>query len=105
MCALGPSSHTVDTLEAMLNAGMVGARIDLTWGGLDFHRESLKALNVSTATHSCQLAELLASQLGTLRPEILQQSICLADRIPGMQQAMPQCILNPGGATLRACDL
>jgi hypothetical protein len=48
VCALGPSSHTVDTLEAMLNAGMVGARIDLTWGGLDFHRESLKALNVST---------------------------------------------------------
>lgn len=46
VCALGPSSHDVDTLEKMLNAGMVGARIDLTWGGLDFHRESLKALNV-----------------------------------------------------------
>lgn len=53
VCALGPSSHDVDTLEAMLNAGMVGARIDLTWGGLDFHRESLKALNVSTAAHRC----------------------------------------------------
>jgi hypothetical protein len=47
VCALGPSSHSVDVLEAMLNAGMVGARIDLTWGGLDFHRESLRALNVS----------------------------------------------------------
>lgn len=46
VCALGPSSHSVDVLEAMLNAGMVGARIDLTWGGLDFHRESLRALNV-----------------------------------------------------------
>ena len=33
-----------------MNAGMVGARIDLTWGGLDFHRESLRALNVSTNT-------------------------------------------------------
>lgn len=47
VCALGPSSHSVEVLEAMLNAGMVGARIDLTWGGLDFHRESLRALNVS----------------------------------------------------------
>lgn len=47
MCALGPSSHSVEVLEGMLNAGMVGARIDLTWGGLDFHRESLRALNVS----------------------------------------------------------
>lgn len=49
VCALGPSSHSVDVLEAMLNAGMVGARIDLTWGGLDFHRESLRALNVGAA--------------------------------------------------------
>jgi pyruvate kinase len=48
VCALGPSSHSVEVLEAMLNAGMVGARIDLTWGGLDFHRESLRALNVSS---------------------------------------------------------
>jgi hypothetical protein len=50
VCALGPSSHSVDVLEAMLNAGMVGARIDLTWGGLDFHRESLRALNVRKVT-------------------------------------------------------
>lgn len=47
VCALGPSCHSVEVLEEMLNAGMVGARIDLTWGGLDFHRDSLRALNVS----------------------------------------------------------
>jgi hypothetical protein len=35
-------------LEAMLRAGMVAARIDLTWGGLDFHRATLAALNVSS---------------------------------------------------------
>lgn len=51
VCALGPSSHSVPVLEAMLNAGMVGARIDLTWGGLEFHRESLRALNVSPCEH------------------------------------------------------
>jgi hypothetical protein len=27
---------------------MVAARIDLTWGGLDFHRATLAALNVSS---------------------------------------------------------
>jgi hypothetical protein len=37
----------VGVLEAMLQAGMVAARIDLTWGGLDFHRATLAALNVS----------------------------------------------------------
>jgi hypothetical protein len=47
VCSLGPSSHSVGVLEAMLRAGMVAARIDLTWGGLDFHRATLAALNVS----------------------------------------------------------
>lgn len=44
---MGPSSHTVEVLEAMLRAGMVAVRVDLTWGGLDFHRATLAALNVS----------------------------------------------------------
>lgn len=47
VCSLGPSSHNVEVLEEMLRAGMVTARIDLTWGGLDFHRATLAALNVS----------------------------------------------------------
>jgi hypothetical protein len=47
VCSLGPSSHTVEMLEEMLRVGMVAARIDLTWGGLDFHRATLAALNVS----------------------------------------------------------
>jgi hypothetical protein len=46
VCSLGPSSHSVAVLEDMLRAGMVAARIDLTWGGLDFHRATLAALNV-----------------------------------------------------------
>lgn len=44
---LGPSCHDADTLAAMLDAGMSAARIDLTWGPLEFHCKSLEALNVS----------------------------------------------------------
>lgn len=47
VCSLGPSSHTAPVLEAMLKAGMVAARIDLTWGGPEFHIKTLEALSVS----------------------------------------------------------
>jgi hypothetical protein len=53
VCSLGPSSHSVAVLEDMLRAGMVAARIDLTWGGLDFHRATLAALNVSSSWTCC----------------------------------------------------
>lgn len=41
---LGPSCHDVDTLAALLEAGMTCARVDLTWGPLAYHKASLKAL-------------------------------------------------------------
>lgn len=46
MATMGPSCHDVDTLAQMLDAGMVAARVDLTWGPLEFHRNSLKKLEV-----------------------------------------------------------
>jgi hypothetical protein len=52
----------VPVLEAMLNAGMVAARIDLSWGGLDFHRESLRALNVSHS-RGCAAGQLQHSSV------------------------------------------
>ncbi|KIZ01098.1 hypothetical protein MNEG_6861 [Monoraphidium neglectum] len=49
ICAtIGPASQDVDTLRAMLRAGMSLARINLTWGPLDFHRRTLA--NLQTAT-------------------------------------------------------
>ena len=30
ICTLGPACRSVDTLEAMINAGMSAARVDLT---------------------------------------------------------------------------
>eukprot|EP00891_Asterochloris_glomerata_P003175 jgi/Astpho2/3175/e_gw1.00052.17.1_t len=42
---LGPSCHEVDTLCQLLQSGATCARIDLTWGTLDFHKRSLRNLN------------------------------------------------------------
>ncbi|GBF94889.1 pyruvate kinase [Raphidocelis subcapitata] len=49
ICAtIGPASHSVATLRAMLRAGMSLARINLTWGPLDFHRRTLENLQAAT---------------------------------------------------------
>ena len=46
VCTIGPSCCEVDTLCELLRAGMSIARIDLTWGPLDFHIKSLENLQV-----------------------------------------------------------
>lgn len=45
VATLGPACHDVDTLAELLNAGMTVARIDLTWGTLDYHMQALANLN------------------------------------------------------------
>eukprot|EP00882_Tetradesmus_deserticola_P000941 GHRQ01001021.1.p1 GENE.GHRQ01001021.1~~GHRQ01001021.1.p1 ORF type:complete len:630 (+),score=269.85 GHRQ01001021.1:216-2105(+) len=72
VCSLGPSSHSVAVLEAMLRAGMVAARIDLTWGGLDFHRATLVALNQAMVNTK----KLCAVILDTLGREIMVRRPC-----------------------------
>eukprot|EP00191_Tetraselmis_sp_GSL018_P014592 CAMPEP_0177587594 /NCGR_PEP_ID=MMETSP0419_2-20121207/5743_1 /TAXON_ID=582737 /ORGANISM="Tetraselmis sp., Strain GSL018" /LENGTH=602 /DNA_ID=CAMNT_0019077671 /DNA_START=248 /DNA_END=2054 /DNA_ORIENTATION=+ len=45
VCAtLGPACHDVDTLARLLNSGMTSARVDLTWGNVEFHKRSLRNL-------------------------------------------------------------
>ena len=48
MATMGPSIHDVDILCQMLEAGMVSGRVDLTWGPLEFHRNSLGLLQART---------------------------------------------------------
>jgi pyruvate kinase len=45
VATLGPACHDVDTLVQLLEAGMTVARVDLTWGHLDFHMHSLANLH------------------------------------------------------------
>ncbi|KXZ44880.1 hypothetical protein GPECTOR_61g833 [Gonium pectorale] len=47
VCTVGPSCQDVDVMCEMLNAGVVGCRVDLTWGPLEFHRKSLQNLHMA----------------------------------------------------------
>ena len=47
LITLGPSCQSVETLVEMLEAGVTCARIDLTWGTMEFHRRALR--NLATA--------------------------------------------------------
>ncbi|GAX81789.1 hypothetical protein CEUSTIGMA_g9217.t1 [Chlamydomonas eustigma] len=44
MTTMGPSIHDVDILSQLLEHGMVCSRVDLTWGPLEYHRNSLSLL-------------------------------------------------------------
>ena len=44
--SVGPASHAVDVMVDLMQSGAVGARVDLTWGSLDFHKQSLRNLQV-----------------------------------------------------------
>ncbi|KIY94684.1 hypothetical protein MNEG_13279 [Monoraphidium neglectum] len=44
IATIGPSCQSVDTLVKMLEAGMSAARVDLTWGPIEYHRKSLDNL-------------------------------------------------------------
>lgn len=45
MVTLGPATHSVDVLRDMLDAGMSVARVDCTWGTVDYHKKTLANLN------------------------------------------------------------
>ncbi len=46
MTTMGPSIHDINVLTKLLELGMVSSRVDLTWGPLEFHRNSLNMLQV-----------------------------------------------------------
>lgn len=67
LSTIGPSCHDVDTLNELLHAGMAAARIDLTWGPLEFHRKSLNNLNEAMR----QTRKMCATIVDTLGREIM----------------------------------
>ncbi|KAG2497916.1 hypothetical protein HYH03_004180 [Edaphochlamys debaryana] len=68
VCAtLGPSCSDVDTLCSLLEAGMTVARVDLTWGPLDYHKRSLR--NLSAAMK--RVRRMCAVMVDTLGRELL----------------------------------
>lgn len=67
MATIGPSIHDAETLASMLEGGMVAGRVDLTWGPLDFHRNSL--LNLAEAMK--QTRRLCATVIDTMGRELM----------------------------------
>lgn len=55
------------TKVEMLGSGMVGARIDLTWGSLEFHRETLT--NLQTAMMRAR--KLCCTMIDTMSRELM----------------------------------
>lgn len=53
VCTLGPSSRSVEALVELLEAGMTLARVDLTWGSVDYHKQTLR--NLSVAMHKTHI--------------------------------------------------
>ncbi|GIL75743.1 hypothetical protein Vretimale_15284 [Volvox reticuliferus] len=66
VCTVGPSCQDVETMCEMLNAGVVGCRVDLTWGPLDFHRKSLHNLQLAMRKSRrlcCTMVDTLGREL------------------------------------------
>lgn len=67
IATIGPSCHDVNTLCAMLEAGMTCVRIDLTWGPINYHKATLR--NVAEAAQKTR--KLCAVMVDTLGREIM----------------------------------
>ncbi|XP_043724907.1 pyruvate kinase 1, cytosolic isoform X1 [Telopea speciosissima] len=63
---LGPKSRSVEVISGCLKAGMSVARFDFSWGGTDYHQETLE--NLKTAVKSTK--KLCAVMLDTVGPEL-----------------------------------
>ena len=44
VCTIGPASREPETLEALIRAGMDVARLNMSHGDLDFHRENIRCI-------------------------------------------------------------
>lgn len=60
---IGPSSRSVECLVEMLKEGMTAARIDLTWGPLEFHKKTLENLSIAM-TKARRLCAIVVDILG-----------------------------------------
>ncbi|BDA44759.1 probable pyruvate kinase 2, cytosolic [Coccomyxa sp. Obi] len=67
IATLGPACRDVDTLVSLLESGLAAARVDLTWGSLEYHKQSLR--NLQAATQKTKL--LCAVILDTIGRELM----------------------------------
>ncbi|KAL6988321.1 pyruvate kinase, partial [Sarracenia purpurea var. burkii] len=63
---LGPRSRSVDVISRCLKAGMSVARFDFSWGGSEYHQETLENLRAAVKASK----KLCAVMLDTVGPEL-----------------------------------
>ncbi|KAG8648624.1 pyruvate kinase 1, cytosolic isoform X2 [Manihot esculenta] len=63
---LGPKSRSVEVISACLKAGMSVARFDFSWGGPEYHQETLENLKAAVKVTK----KLCAVMLDTVGPEL-----------------------------------
>mmetsp|Transcript_7041 Transcript_7041/g.11978 ORF Transcript_7041/g.11978 Transcript_7041/m.11978 type:complete len:775 (-) Transcript_7041:276-2600(-) len=77
VATLGPACHEVPILVELLKAGAVGGRVDLTWGPLPYHLESLRNLQAASkeARKLCAvIVDTLGRELMIRRPVNIDES-------------------------------
>ncbi|GBF87464.1 pyruvate kinase [Raphidocelis subcapitata] len=67
VATIGPSCQSVDMLVKLLEDGMSAARVDLTWGPIEYHRRSLDNLQEAMR----RTRKLCAIMLDTLGREVM----------------------------------
>ncbi|KAL2630550.1 hypothetical protein R1flu_015236 [Riccia fluitans] len=72
VCTLGPKSRDVETLEAMLRAGMNVARFNFSHGSYDYHQETLEALKEAMTNTQIMCAVLLDTKGPEIRTGLLK---------------------------------
>ncbi|KAI3677180.1 hypothetical protein L1987_86802 [Smallanthus sonchifolius] len=77
---LGPRSRSVEVISGCLNAGMSVARFDFSWGGSEYHQETLD--NMRTAVKSTK--KLCAVMLDTVGAEM--QVVNKSEKAISLQQ-------------------
>lgn len=77
VATIGPACQDVDTLHNMLLAGMSVARVDLTWGPLEYHQTSLRNLQeaMRRARRLCAvMVDTLGREVMVRRPFVPDES-------------------------------
>lgn len=75
---IGPAIQDVATLTEVLKAGVTSARVDLTWGPIEFHQKSLRNLQtaVKDARKICSvIVDTLGRELMIRRPVFLDEQM------------------------------
>ncbi|KAK9796683.1 hypothetical protein WJX73_008597 [Symbiochloris irregularis] len=99
---IGPSCQDVDTLCQLLSAGASCARVDLTWGTLDYHKQSLNNLT-EAMRKTRKLCAVMVDTIG--RELIINREARLDERGWPVHEGQPIAIAAGHQITITTSDV